>query len=96
VNVLEIFALIVLVVLCAAAIWLFVVIGNIPGNIAREAGHPQAEAISLLAWLGALTLGLGWFVALVWAKAKPIMPTVDLERRIQQLETRLEQMASQQ
>lgn len=93
---LEIFALIVLAVLCAAAIWLLVVIGNIPGNIAREVGHPQAEAISLLAWLGTLTLGIGWFVALVWAKTKPIMPTVDLERRIQQLETRLELMESQQ
>ena len=93
---LEIFALIVLLVLCAAAIWLLVVIGNIPGNMAREAGHPQAEAISLLAWLGLLTLGIGWFVALVWAKAKPIIPTVDLERRILQLETRLAQMESQQ
>ena len=93
---LEIFALIVLVVLCAAFIWLLVVIGNIPGNMAREARHPQAEAISWLAWLGLLTLGVGWIVALVWAKAKPIIPTVDLERRIQQLETRLEQMESQQ
>ena len=93
---LEIFALIVLVVLCAAVIWLLVVIGNIPGNIAREAGHPQAEAISLLAWLGLLTLGIGWFVALVWAKAKPIIPTFELELRIQQLEARLEQMESQQ
>ena len=93
---LDIFALIVLAVLCAAAIWLVVVIGNIPGNMAREAGHPQAKAINLLAWLGTLTLGVGWFVALVWANAKPIMPTADFERRIQQLETRLEQMESQQ
>lgn len=93
---LDIFALIVLLVLCAAAIGLLVVIGNIPGNMAREAGHPQAEAISLLAWLGLLTLGMGWFVALVWAKAKPIVPTVDLERRIQELEIRLEQTESQQ
>jgi len=93
---LEIFALIVLFVLCAAAIWLIVLIGNIPGNMARAAGHPQAEAISLLAWVGLLTLGIAWFVALVWAKAKPMVPSVDLERRIRQLEDKLEQMEAQQ
>ena len=89
---LEIFALIVLGVLVAAAIWLVVVIGNIPGNIARAAGHPQAEAISMLAWIGLLTLGLGWFIALVWAKAKPIGSSTALEQRVAELEAKLEQM----
>ena len=90
--VLEIFALIVLAVLVAAAIWLVVVIGNIPGNMARAVDHPQAEAISILAWIGLLTLGLGWFIALVWAKTRPILPTTALEQRIVELETKLEQM----
>jgi hypothetical protein len=89
---LEIFALIVLFVLVAAAIWLVVLIGNIPGNIARAAEHPQAEAISILAWVGLLTLGIGWFVALVWAKAKPIAPGPQLDRRVRQLEQKLEQL----
>ncbi len=89
---LEIFALIVLFVLVAAIIWLVVLIGNIPGNIARAAEHPQAEAISILAWVGLLTLGIGWFVALVWAKAKPIAPGPQLEQRVRQLEQKLEQL----
>jgi hypothetical protein len=89
---LEIFALIVLFVLVAAAIWLVVLIGNIPGKIARASEHPQAEAISILAWVGLLTLGIGWFVALVWAKAKPIAPGPQLEQRVRQLEQKLEQM----
>lgn len=89
---LEIFALIVLGVLVAAAIWLVVLIGNIPGNMARAAGHPQAEAISMLAWIGLLTLGLGWFIALVWAKAKPIGSSTALEQRVAELEAKLEQM----
>ena len=89
---LEIFALIVLFVLCAAAIWLVVVIGRIPGNIAREASHPQAEAINLLAWIGLLTMGLGWFIALVWAKTKPIAPGPELEQRLGELETKIAQM----
>lgn len=89
--VLEVFALIVLLVLVTAAVWLVVVIGNIPGNMARAAGHPQADAISILAWVGILTLGLGWFIALVWARTKPIVPGVELEQRVTALEAKLEQ-----
>jgi hypothetical protein len=89
---LEIFALIVLFVLIAAAIWLVVIIGQIPGNMARKAGHPQAEAINILAWIGLLTLGVGWFIALVWAKAKPIAPGPQMEQRLTELEARVAQM----
>ena len=89
---LETFALIVLAVLCAAAIWLIVVIGNIPGNMARASQHPQAEAINILAWIGVLTLGLGWFIALVWAKTKPVFATPELEQRVAELESKLKQM----
>lgn len=89
---LEIFALIVLFVLVAAAIWLVVVIGNIPGNMARQANHPQAEAINILAWIGILTLGLGWFLALVWAKTKPILPGPQLEQRVATLEARITEL----
>lgn len=87
---LEIFALIVLGVICAAAIWLIVIIGNLPGNIARAADHPQAEAISILAWVGLLTAGVGWLVALVWSKMKPIAPSAALEQRVAVLEKQLQ------
>lgn len=86
---LEVFAMVVLLVLCAVAIWLIVLIGNIPGKMARETGHPQAEAITYLAWIGLLTLGVGWFAALVWAKTKPITPEGQLEQRITALEAQL-------
>ena len=89
---LEVFALIVLAVLCAAAIWLVVVIGNIPGYVARAVDHPQADAINMLAWLGLLTLGIGWFVALVWAKTKPVFPGPMLEQLVRDLEAKLEQL----
>ncbi|AQA17659.1 hypothetical protein BST95_04820 [Halioglobus japonicus] len=88
---LEIFALIVLGVLVATAIWLVVTIGNIPGNMARAVNHPQADAISVLAWIGLLTLGLGWFIALVWAKTKPVFATAELEQRVAELERQMEQ-----
>lgn len=89
---LEIFALIVLMVLVAVSIWLIVLIGNIPGNMARAADHPQAEAISILAWVGLLTLGVGWFIALVWAKTKPVFSPLALEQRVSELEQKLQQM----
>ena len=90
---LEAFALLVLLVLCAGAIWLVVLIGRIPGNIARAADHPQAEAINLLAWIGLLTAGIGWFVALVWAKTTPETPRDELEARIAALEARVGESA---
>ena len=65
--VLDIFALIVMGVLIAFVILLVVNLGPLPGNIAKSRGHPQAEAIKVLGWIGVLTLGLAWPIALVWA-----------------------------
>ncbi|MBT4522533.1 MAG: DUF3302 domain-containing protein [Halieaceae bacterium] len=89
---LEIFALIVLMVLVAAAIWVIVMVGNIPGNIARSEAHPQADAINTLAWVGLFTLGVAWFVALVWAKFKPLLPPATLEARVAELESKVAEL----
>ncbi len=64
---LDIFALVVIGVLLAAVIGLIVKIGPIPGNIAAKRGHPQADAIKALGWIGVITLGIAWPFALVWA-----------------------------
>ena len=64
---LDIFALVVFGVLIAVVIWLVVILGQIPGNIARKREHPQADAINALGWIGMITLGLAWPIALVWA-----------------------------
>ncbi len=89
---LDIFALVVIFILVAVAIGLVVLLGNLPGKMARDAGHPQADAIALLGWIGLLTLGLGWFVALVWARTKPLTPSGELEQRLAELEARVRQM----
>lgn len=88
---LEAVALIVLLVLVAAAIALFVVIGRIPGELARRDKHPQAEAINLLAWFGLLAGGLGWVVALIWSRTRAGDAAVEaaLEGRLAELESRL-------
>ena len=83
---LNILAFIVLLIIMAAGIALIVFVGNLPGGIARERGHPQADAIATLAWIGLITMGIGWFVALVWAKMTPSQSQAALEQRICALE----------
>ncbi|MEH6569079.1 MAG: DUF3302 domain-containing protein [Halioglobus sp.] len=93
---LEIFALIVMLVIAAVAIWLIVIIGRLPGNIAREREHPQADAISILGWIGVITMGLGWFIAIVWAYSKPLASIENmnkLQHRITELEKRCDDSA---
>ena len=65
--VLDIFALIVMGILLAVIIAAVVKLGPLPGNIAKKRGHPQADAIKVLGWIGIITLGLAWPFALVWA-----------------------------
>ena len=90
--ILDIFALVVIALLLGVVIWLVVLLGNMPGDIARKRGHPQAEAISALGWIGVITMGIGWFVAIVWAYYKPDTPDtsdIDLHKRIIDLENQL-------
>ncbi len=85
---LDIFALVVLIVLVAAVLGIAALIGAAPGRIARERNHPQAEAINVCGWLGLITLGVPWIVAMVWAYTKPLPVTSDgdLGERINELE----------
>ena len=42
-------------------------LGELPGKIAAQREHPQAEAIRVAGWLGLITLGVLWPFALIWA-----------------------------
>jgi hypothetical protein len=64
------FAILVLLVLIV--IWIFVKLAALPGQTATERGHPQAEAINVLGWVGLLLGVAPWLVALVWAYTKPV------------------------
>jgi len=69
---------IILVVLLLIGLWIFVELAKLLGKKARERGHPQDEAISVLSWVGLLFGGVPWLIALVWAFMKPVgaaMPT---------------------
>jgi uncharacterized membrane protein YjgN (DUF898 family) len=68
---LDIFALIVLVVLVAAGLAIWAILGAYPGKIARERNHPQADAIAMCGWWGVITLGLLTPLAFIWAYSNP-------------------------
>jgi len=64
---LDYFALLILLILgLVAAVGLFVA-GMLPGRIARQRNHPQADAISVCGWWGLATLGILLPVAYIWA-----------------------------
>ena len=69
---LDIFTFVVLIVIIGAAIILAIVLGALPGKIAKKRKHPQAEAINVCGWLGLLTMGILWPFALIWAYTKPL------------------------
>jgi amino acid transporter len=62
---------VILVLLVLIGIWVFVKLAALPGQKAAERGHPQAEAINILGWIGLLLGVAPWLVALVWAYTKP-------------------------
>ena len=62
----------ILITLTLLLILIYVELGSLPGKKARERGHPQADAINVLAWIGLLLGGAPWLVALVWAYMRPL------------------------
>ncbi len=71
IDVFDILAFVVFAVLLAVAVIIVVTLGQLPGRIAQERGHPQAAAINVASWLAVATLGLLWPLALIWAFLKP-------------------------
>ena len=66
--------LVILIALVFVGALIFMELGGMPGKAARKRGHPQADAINVLGWLG-LLLGIApWLAAMVWAHMNPINP----------------------
>lgn len=76
---LGIFALIVLIVLLLLVVALWIAVAIFPGRIARQRGHPQADAINICGWMGALTMGILAPLAFIWAYTKPVMKPIEVE-----------------
>ena len=60
--------LIILIALVFILVVIYMELAGMPGKTARARGHPQADAINMLGWLG-LILGIApWMFAMVWAR----------------------------
>lgn len=68
---LDLFALIVLLVLFATILAVWGLLGILPGKIARQRNHPQADAIGVCGWIGAITMGIFSPIAFIWAYSNP-------------------------
>ena len=64
---LEYAALVIMIILALLGVLVALKLGALPGEIAAKRGHPQEDAIRVCGWIGLLTMGLFWPVALIWA-----------------------------
>ena len=71
----DIFALIILITLAVFAVVVWAILGMMPGKIAHQRNHPQAEAITVCGWWGVITMGLLLPVAWIWAYTSPTETT---------------------
>ena len=68
---LDYFALIVLLLLVGLVVAGWLLLAMWPGQIAKKRNHPQAEAINVMGWWGAITMGILAPIAWVWAYTNP-------------------------
>ena len=71
-GVFDAFAFFVIAVLIFVAVIIVVNLGQLPGQLARKWGHPQAAAINATSWIGIATGGLLWPIAFIWAFTNPL------------------------
>ena len=57
---LDVLTFVVLGILLSAGLYAAFRLGALPGQLARQRGHPHADAINVAGWVGLLTLGLLW------------------------------------
>jgi hypothetical protein len=74
---LDVFAFVVMAISLGVAVYLAFVLGALPGRIAAEREHPQADAIRIAGWIGILTLGVAWPLALIWAYSRSASTAAD-------------------
>ena len=96
----DIFAWVVLFVIIASVVVVFVVLGMLPGKIAGERQHPQAQAINVASWLAMVFGFAAWPFVLVWAYLRPVARPLDqpkdeaVRNRIAGLEARIAELES--
>ena len=93
---LDYFTFVVLILLTGAGLLGAVFLASLPGKIAADRGHPQADAIRVAGWLGLLTMGLLFPIALIWAYTRPSgsQEIAELHQEVDGLRDRVEAFES--
>jgi hypothetical protein len=73
-NYVSLFIIFMCVTIIVIGIWK---IHTLPGVIAKQRNHPQAEAIEITAYLGLIAFPL-WMAALIWAYTRPVLQPIDI------------------
>ena len=69
---LDVLTLAIILAVVASVVFFAMLLAGLPGKIARQRRHPQADAISVAGWLSLLSLFILWPVALIWAYSGPL------------------------
>jgi len=73
---LDVMTIAIILIVVAVNVFFLLWLAALPGRIALERGHPQAEAINVCGWLALITLFATWPIALVWAYLRPMRVAV--------------------
>jgi hypothetical protein len=74
--VLDVMTIAIILIVVAVNVVFLLWLAALPGSIARDRGHPQAEAIGVCGWLSLITLFTTWPIAIVWAYTRPLSVSV--------------------
>lgn len=84
--------LVFMLVFAVVGLLVIVLLAALPGQIAKRAGHPQANAINVCGWLG-LPTGVLWVVAMVWAfTRRPLLGSPDVSSTTEDLDGQLDRL----
>jgi hypothetical protein len=69
---LDAMTLVIILIVVATTVAFMLWLASVPGKVARQRGHAQADAVSVAGWLSILTLFTTWPLALIWAYFRPV------------------------
>ena len=91
---LSVVALVFMLVFLLLGLGVLLLLADLPGRIARQHGHPDAQAVRVAGWLG-LPTGIVWVLAMVWAYRPGTSRGPDNSVAFSEQVARLEQAVSQ-
>ena len=71
-TILDAGTLLIILFVVAVSVAFILWLASLPGKIARQRGHAQADAVNVAGWVSLLTLLTIWPLVLIWAYFRPV------------------------